>query len=354
MPDIPEVQSLLDDAAAAAQAGDFHTAEARLRDAADRQERTLGPAHADLANTLNNLAIACEATGKTADAEGCYRRAYEIASVALAPDHPFVTTSRNNLHEFCRARGLPIDVPKPAPPPPPPPAPPPAVVKTEPGPPPPVPARALARDQPAAASRETAPPRFGRVAIAVAIAGVVLLAILLLTRPWSASNDSTDASPATAASSPVETPGPVPRVAEQGPPPPSAAETTAPEARRSAPAAATGTGPASSAVAVAELCRTLSRNAATWTCGPPDSPVSPGRLAFYTRVRSRRATTVQHRWYEGDRLRQSVDLRILANATAGYRTYSRFTIPAGSAGAWRVELRGADGALLHETRFVVR
>lgn len=354
MPDTPEVQSLLDAAAAAAQAGDFHAAEARLRDAADRQESTLGPAHPDLANTLNNLAIACEATGKATDAERCYRRAYEIASVSLSPDHPFVTTSRKNLHEFCRARGLPVDVPKPAPPRPAasPPAPPRAVVKAEPGPPPPLPARAHARGQPAAPPRETAPPRFGPLAIAAIVAGVILVAILLLTRPWSPSNDSTDAPPAAAASSPAETPAPVAAPAEQAPPP--ARAETRPSPAPAAPAAATGTASVSSVVAAAELCRTLSRNAATWTCDPPDSPVSPGRLAFYTRVRSPRAATVQHRWYEGDRLRQSVDLRILANATAGYRTFSRFTIPAGSAGAWRVELRGADGALLHETRFVVR
>jgi hypothetical protein len=59
-----------------------------------------------------------------------------------------------------------------------------------------------------------------------------------------------------------------------------------------------------------------------------------------------------HRWYEGDRLRQTVTLKVAANSGAGYRTYSRQTVDAGS--EWRVEARSSDGAVLHETRFVVR
>ena len=87
---------------------------------------------------------------------------------------------------------------------------------------------------------------------------------------------------------------------------------------------------------------------------PPSLPVGPGALLFYTRLESPIDTTVQHRWYQGDRLRQSVDLSIRANTSGGYRTYSRNTINDQSAGEWRVELRTRDGVLLHEERFVVR
>jgi hypothetical protein len=80
-------------------------------------------------------------------------------------------------------------------------------------------------------------------------------------------------------------------------------------------------------------------------------PAAPGRLVFYTRLKSPRDTKVQHRWYQGNRLRQSTDLTIRANPGSGYRTFSRNTV---SSGEWRVELRSHDGALLHEERFTVR
>jgi len=80
--------------------------------------------------------------------------------------------------------------------------------------------------------------------------------------------------------------------------------------------------------------------------------VSPGLIVLYTRVRSPRDAVVVHRWYRGDALRQSVKLTIRANATEGYRTYSRQTVDGGA--DWRVEVSGANGDLLHERRFAVR
>ena len=74
-------------------------------------------------------------------------------------------------------------------------------------------------------------------------------------------------------------------------------------------------------------------------------------MVLYTRVKSPRDTAVWHRWYHGDTLRQSVMLRIEANATEGYRTYSRLTVDEGD---WRLEVRSADGQLLREQRFTVR
>jgi hypothetical protein len=77
-------------------------------------------------------------------------------------------------------------------------------------------------------------------------------------------------------------------------------------------------------------------------------------MFFYTQLKSATATTIEHRWYQGDRLRRAVRLRVEANLDAGYRTYSRNTISSESAGDWRVELRSADGTVLHEERFTVR
>ena len=77
-------------------------------------------------------------------------------------------------------------------------------------------------------------------------------------------------------------------------------------------------------------------------------------MFFYTQVKSATATTIEHRWYQGDRMRRAVQLRIEANPGAGYRTYSRNTISSEGAGDWRVELRSADGTVLHEERFTVR
>jgi hypothetical protein len=77
-------------------------------------------------------------------------------------------------------------------------------------------------------------------------------------------------------------------------------------------------------------------------------------MFFYTRLKSTTATTIEHRWYQGDRLRQAVQLRIAANPGAGYRTYSRNAVSSERAGDWRVELRSADGTVLHEERFAVR
>jgi hypothetical protein len=47
-----------------------------------------------------------------------------------------------------------------------------------------------------------------------------------------------------------------------------------------------------------------------------------------------------------------VELTIRANATEGYRTYSRQTVD--NAEDWRVEVRSANGELLFERRFAVK
>jgi hypothetical protein len=110
----------------------------------------------------------------------------------------------------------------------------------------------------------------------------------------------------------------------------------------------TAAAPVHATVIKARLCADLEQ----WRCDPPDRPVPSGPLFFYTQLKSTSATTVKHRWYRGDRLYQSVELR--ASPSTGYRTFSRQNMNSDSAGNWRVELRAEDGALLHEERFSVR
>jgi len=103
-------------------------------------------------------------------------------------------------------------------------------------------------------------------------------------------------------------------------------------------------------VVKARLCAELD----DFACDPPDRPVPPGPLFFYTQVTSTTATTIEHRWYRDNHLDQSIQLRVQTSPRVGYRTFSRNMMTAESAGNWRVELRAEDGALLHEERFSVR
>jgi hypothetical protein len=103
-------------------------------------------------------------------------------------------------------------------------------------------------------------------------------------------------------------------------------------------------------VVTAQLCTSLR----AWRCEAASGEVRPGPMFFFTQIKSATGTTIEHRWYQGDHLRQAVQLLIQANPGAGYRTYSRNTISSERVGDWRVELRSADGAVLHEERFTVR
>lgn len=315
MPEAREPRPLIDAAEKAAAAGDYTTAEAALREAALLQEAGLGPLHPDLANTLNNLGVVYEILDKPADAERCFRRAYAIATASLKPDHPFVATSKKNLRDFCDARGLPFELP-PVPPPP-----------------------AVA---PSTLSR---PYAIGGLAVALVLA-------LLASRMWSSANRDVESPQSAATVEPFEPPAPAPSSAPATP----VAEASNTVSTDTKPVAAELARPADSATSApltvleANVCRDLSPN--TWRCEPAGPSVTSGRLSFYTRVKSPTGTTVQHRWYRDDHLHQSVKLRIEANP-GGYRTYSRTTVGAGSAGEWRVELRTSDGDLLHEERFHV-
>ena len=336
-----EARDLLERAEHAAAAGNFAAADALLRTAARIQEETLGPLHPDLANTFNNLAIVAEKAGNLGDAETFYRRAVATASAALPSDHPMVVASRENLESFCRAHGVSIDAVAPL-------APPPdnqVGVETSIAEQPVVAASAPAIESPAPTPIPGAAVavRGSRAIVWVAIAILVLLAVLLVLRPWS-SRDAPAPASADVVAPRQAAPPPGPTSIESPAPP----KTAAPRGNRGVTAAPTR---GSVTLVAAELCRRLSTTERNWRCERVDNSVAPGPLVFYTRVRSDRAATVVHRWYQGATLRQSVRLSIGTNTSEGYRTYSRQTVKPGD---WRVEVRSADDKLLDEQRFSVR
>jgi hypothetical protein len=367
--------------AAAGQAvgnGDLAAADILLRDAAQDQESRFGPLHPALATTLNNRAIVAEKIGRQKDAEMFYRRAAAIASASLPPGDPMVAETRQNLEDFCRARGLAIDSavvkmrpaaasPRPAPraaasrvaaperakaavvP---------APVRALPDSPvrtPRVPARAEVPPVPVPATI-SAPPPTSRAGLWAAIAVVlVLVAMVLVMRPRSPQSTAPPAAesvrPPSAEptrSAPVDAaPVAAPREHVQAPAPPPRDEHRA--AVPDQPGRAVSTGAIN--VTHAELCRTLSTRRGPWQCKPAGDVIAPGPLVFYTRLSVPRSASITHRWYRGETSRQTVRLTIHPNGTAGYRTYSRQTV---TPGQWRVEVRSSAGDLLDEKRFTVK
>ena len=402
-----ELRTILEAAERAAAAEDFVSAEQHLRQAATLQERQLGAGHPDLANTLNNLGIASEYVGKPADAEACYRRAYRIAAAALPAEHPLVQTSGQNLRDFCEATGKPFElreevppelepfaseaaVPRPQPklapvPPPAPAKPAPQFVIPDPPPAASAPPQFVMPDLPLRTAADRTPEQAKRQATsakrtaypvspssnrptAPIVIGVVLALALAAwwfefresPRPAPAASSDEAPAPSRDAVTPREEPAPPPAAA-QATPPPIAEATPKPAAPPAAPPVSEPKSPPRRTESVAtgdlsvvdaKLCRSLSTS--SWTCTPATSPAAPGVFFFYTRIRSPRDATVQHRWSVDGRLVRSVNLRIAANPSAGYRTYTRNTVAANRRGNWTIELRDAKGALLHEERLTVR
>lgn len=405
---VNDVGALVTGAEQAAARGDNASAERLLRQALSLQETTLGSQHPDVANTLNNLAIVSEMNGKLIDAEACYRRAYAIAVATLPPTDPLVTTSRENLEEFCAAHGVTLKRPPApgaasaitAPPvassaPPPKPTLPPKVAMP--------PSAGSARKAPADPPRATPPPRPAapsslddfaidptetttvRTPTALAavrtpsrvpgIAAMLAILVILIAAGWYLLNsnraaDRAASTPPAETSSPAASPAPPQPTndrepvapgptAATTPPPAPEPEPAAPAPAPTAPAAAAperpsaATGVASSVdVVSAELCRSLTTGGA-WRCTPATGTLAPGPMVFYTKVASGRDITIEHRWYREGRLHQNVPLRIRANPS-GFRTYSRTTVTPERAGSWKVELRTRDGQLLDEKTFTVQ
>ena len=348
MPQPHDTRSIIESAEQAVAAGNYSYAEKLLREAAALQEQTLGPHHPDLANTLNNLGVVCEMADNPIDAEHYFRRAHTIATATLAPDHPFVVTSRKNLHDFCAARGRPTELRQ---------SPPGVAAWLEAPPPRAAPPR---ESSPSAKKQDVTPiprKRSLRPLALGALSGVALLiVILMMAGHWGSGAEETKSPPATAIAPAGETPAPrpTPQPAEPIARPQPTAKPVQPTRSEADAVSVKPTTPTKSAamptVVTAQLCTALR----VWRCEAADSQVPPGPMFFYTQVKSATATTIEHRWYQGDRLRQAVQLRIQPNPGAGYRTYSRHTISSERVGDWRVELRSADGAVLHEERFTVR
>ncbi|MEZ5289992.1 MAG: DUF2914 domain-containing protein [Vicinamibacterales bacterium] len=426
-----DYQTWLEDAEQAAAAGDLARAEALLREAARAQEDHLGPVHADLASTFNNLGIVCEQNGHLEDAEAFYRRALAIATAVAGPADPIVETAARNLRDFCEANGRPVedwpgmnvaaaDAPEPPPDAPPRaaphqsaagPAPPeahgvnrPATAAPAPAagaappraepwrppaspappavkaPPPPAPGAGTA---PTAATHAPRAPSRPPVLFMVGVAAAALIATAVVAGLWQPWADDEPAARDTAAASGPEAAGPAaessPRVApppaaEPEPPPAAATATaapsgspppldapapvsptptpppTAPAPRPSAAPRASAAAPSDVRVVTASVCASLSP-AAGWRCAPLEDATDGDSASYFTRIASPRPVQVQHLWFEDGRLVHTARLSIGANPTEGYRTYSRQRL---RAGRWRVELRTAEGALLHEAAFDVR
>jgi hypothetical protein len=374
-----DIETILAAAGRAVADGDLTSADALLRDVARAQESTLGPQHPDLATTLNNLAIVAEKTGRYEDAETYYRRAAALAAAALGPDDPMVAETRQNLEDFCSARGLPLNPPvtkmRPSPNPLParrtvPPAPVPEATTTpavtasaRPTPIPPVSTAPVpTRPAPSAPDLPAIPAANAPHDPAVpsrtwlwATLGVVLLLIAAFFVMRSRTPQDPAEAPATESaphpaeperSAPAQSPPASPRDPAQGP----AAQ---PRDQRGAatPPPARGASAEGVTVTHAELCRTFSTRRGAWQCTPAGDVVAPGPLVLYTRIATPRQAAITHHWYRGETSRQSVRLTVHPNGTAGYRTYTRQTV---TPGEWRVEVRSAAGDLLHETRFTVR
>jgi hypothetical protein len=358
MTDVLDPASMIEAAQGAVASGDFPAAERLLREAAALQESTLGPDHEDFASTLNNLAFVCERTNNLADAERNYRRAHAIAVASLGPRHPFVATSIKNLVDFCAAHDIPIWKPPVAAS---------DVESTH--------SSAESPPEPEISELEIAqaeadpdwdvdlPPQPVHVgnwrprAIAVAVlcvAAIVAGAFTMRSREKPLSS-GTVPTPSTTMPVPAREPSasvavevkPDAAPARVERPEPRAIERPAPREKAVAPQAVT--------VLNARLCSALKRNGSPdWQCTSASGDLHPGTYSFYTRLLTTTGTTVEHRWYRDGRVHQTMRLRITANPSGGYRTYSSNTISAERVGDWKVELRAADGTVLREERFVVR
>ena len=69
------------------------------------REQALGPEHLDVAQSLNNIASLFETRGAFEKAKPLYERALKIRQAKLGPEHPDVATSLNNLASLLDAQG---------------------------------------------------------------------------------------------------------------------------------------------------------------------------------------------------------------------------------------------------------
>jgi hypothetical protein len=167
--------------------------------------------------------------------------------------------------------------------------------------------------------------------------------------PQPQNRSSANDSPAASVTTPALTGKPQPTVTLER-----RADTTPAPVERSNPPETSITS-ASVSVMTAQLCSALERRGSPdWQCAPVTGDPQPGTYIFYTRLLTNVDTTVEHRWYRGEREHQVRRLRVAASPGRGYRTFSSNTISSERAGDWKVELRAADGTVLREEHFVIR
>jgi tetratricopeptide (TPR) repeat protein len=68
------------------------------------QKKILGPDHHDTLTSLNNLGVAYEKLKRYAEAEACYREAWEGRVRVLDHEHPFTPLARDGLVYVLRAQ----------------------------------------------------------------------------------------------------------------------------------------------------------------------------------------------------------------------------------------------------------
>jgi len=83
----------------------YSQAEALLLHALTIAERTFGPDHIQVAQTLDNLAQLYRGQGRYQEAEPLYLRALAIKERTLGPEHPETSTTLNNLAQLYRGQG---------------------------------------------------------------------------------------------------------------------------------------------------------------------------------------------------------------------------------------------------------
>lgn len=102
----PEAGHLLFQAAAFLYYHGFHPqSESLHRQALAISEKSLGPEHLDVAESLNALGILARCNGDFEQAEEFHRHALSIREKALGPDHPTTLQSLNNLGVLYRNQG---------------------------------------------------------------------------------------------------------------------------------------------------------------------------------------------------------------------------------------------------------
>ncbi len=85
--------------------GRYAEAEPVYKRALAVQEKALGPAHPDVAGSLNNLAVLYDAQGRYAEAEPLYERALAIKEKSLGPDHPNLAKGLDKYAALLRKTG---------------------------------------------------------------------------------------------------------------------------------------------------------------------------------------------------------------------------------------------------------